>query len=584
MHSTAEGIYLCGRGDHVKIKSISTKIYILMAVAFSVSIAVGLFGLIGAKALIGDFETVYVNRIVPLQQLKTISDLYAVNIVDAAHKTRNGNFTWEEGKKNIADAVTNIKENWALYEKSDKTPEEQKLYEEALELFKPADQSIEVLQQIIDKKDAEALANFTIETLYPNIDPITSKITELVQLQLDVSQEKYALTQALYQKMFLAFIIAFGGMALLAFGLILVVTNIVKPLNRLNKHLSQLATVGGDLTQQFEVQSSDEIGTMAQSVNHFIDELRTIIMAVKATSEEVGQVSDDMNLNVSHLNSRIQVISTTTQEMSAMMEETNASTEEINSVSHEVKEIANLITQKAEEAAHNANDINMRAESIQVLAKRSNEQANGLYLQTSQKLRTAMENAKEVEEIHILAAAILAIADQTNLLALNAAIEASRAGELGRGFAVVADEIRKLAEVSRESANQIQEVTHGIVDAVKLLSASSEEILKFVDQQVIEDYKKLVDIAEHYKKDASYVFDMSTDLNASSEEMSALLQEIVGAIVNIAKSTEESAHGSADIAQRSYDILQESSEVTHMASHSKESAENLTALISKFKV
>jgi hypothetical protein len=118
------------------------------------------------------------------------------------------------------------------------------------------------------------------------------------------------------------------------------------------------------------------------------------------------------------------------------------------------------------------------------------------------RMEKALEDSKAVEEINMLAEAILQIASQTNLLALNAAIEAARAGENGRGFAVVADEIRKLAGDSKTTVEQIQSVTEGVVGSVHDLAQNSNDLLTFVLNDVDQDYQTMLSTTNQYSIDA----------------------------------------------------------------------------------
>lgn len=120
------------------------------------------------------------------------------------------------------------------------------------------------------------------------------------------------------------------------------------------------------------------------------------------------------------------------------------------------------------------------------------------------KLSKAIEDTKSVDEINKLLEAILDITDQTNLLALNAAIEAARAGEAGKGFAVVAEEVRKLAEESSNTAGQIQKITETVVSSVKELANNSQQLLDFMNVNIVKDYDDFVWTGDSYSNDAKY--------------------------------------------------------------------------------
>ena len=113
-----------------------------------------------------------------------------------------------------------------------------------------------------------------------------------------------------------------------------------------------------------------------------------------------------------------------------------------------------------------------------------------------------MEERKNVDKINELTGNILDIASQTNLLALNASIEAARAGEAGKGFAVVADEIRNLADNSRDTANDIQNISNMVTGAVDALAGNAEKMIQFISEHVMKDYDGFVDVADQYQNDA----------------------------------------------------------------------------------
>lgn len=564
--------------------SIKLKLYTLILVVIIIIASLVSFSVSSLNKINYSLKTVYNDRVIPLQQLKQISDLYAVNIVDTTHKLRNKNINNTEAQTSIVDAMKEIDEIWKTYTSTFLTADEKKLVEESEVLFKNANTSIENLLGIIKSGDEDALIKYTVDELYGAIDPITAKISELIELQLDVSKSEFESSQILHNELLKLYRTIAIVSAIVVVLFVLIVINIVRPLRIMNRKLEDISKNGGDLTQKIDIHSKDELGDMAGSINEFIAMLRQIILNVKNSAIDVGNTSSSMRDSAETLNKQIDDISSTTQSMAAGMEETNASTEEILSVANEVEEISSDITKKAQEAEINAIGINTRAGSIQDMANKSNAQAIALYEATNTKLRKAMNDAKNVNEINNLATAILSIAGQTNLLALNAAIEAARAGEHGKGFAVVADEIRSLAMVSRDSANKIQEVTQGIIEAVNNLSQSSEEILSFVDRQVIKDYQSLVEIAKQYSDDSNYVYKMSSDLNSSSDKMSMMIQSIVNSITEISKATEESTVGSINIAEKSSMILDESDKVLKVADISKENSDSLVEIVSKFIV
>ena len=219
---------------------------------------------------------------------------------------------------------------------------------------------------------------------------------------------------------------------------------------------------------------------LAESLESMLSKLDTESGNMLHTVSKISELVTNSNTNATETAS-------TMEQLAASMEEISATTTEINGSAGRTMTAIVEIAQRASEGSEFAKASQARAVASEKEARDGKESTNRMLDEIRAMLIESIENSKKAEQIAELTDDILGIAGQTNLLALNASIEAARAGEAGRGFAVVANEIRGLAERSKASANNIQEISQGVIEAVTRLAEDSEKMLQFVDSTVLED-------------------------------------------------------------------------------------------------
>lgn len=365
----------------------------------------------------------------------------------------------------------------------------------------------------------------------------------------------------------------------------MIASDITKTLKKVMNDITIIAD--GNFTHQAEqkyLTRKDDFGQLSNTIDHMRATLQSLIGKVKSESEDIDTGVGSINESISVLNGEIEEVSATTQELAASMEETAATATEINTISQEIEDAAKSMAVRAQDGAEQAEQIHKRAGDAKTQAVDNRRQTGEMLTQIRDGLKAALEEAKVVDQIGVLAESIMNITGQTNLLALNASIEAARAGDAGKGFAVVADEIRLLAEQSKDAVANIQTVTDRVNAAVGNLTNDSNRLLNFVDTDVVHSYDLFEQMADAYNQDATEVNDLVSDFSAISEELLASISGVIEAIGGITAAANEGAEGTTNIAMKTVNIVNGSSEVLANARNAGNSATELGRNVQQFTV
>ncbi len=351
----------------------------------------------------------------------------------------------------------------------------------------------------------------------------------------------------------------------------------------LNKIIENIENNEGDLTERIEIKTKDEVGQLVTGVNNFIAQLQGIMVKIRDESTHMNELVGNITSGINDSNESAASISATMEELSASMEEVAATLDEIVTGSQDVLSSANDMSDMAEEGKEYVGGIKDRAINVRSEAETSKATTTQLMSGIRDMLEVAIENSRSVEQINALTNDILSISSQTNLLALNASIEAARAGEAGRGFAVVADEIRDLAERSKDTANNIQEISGMVTGAVEDLAKNANDMISFIDETVLGDYDKFVGMANTYHEDADHMDEILQNFYSSAERLRNTMAQMAQGIDGINIAVDESAQGVTLAAQSTGALVESLTSIKGEADINLDISQSLQGEVSRFK-
>lgn len=376
------------------------------------------------------------------------------------------------------------------------------------------------------------------------------------------------------------FLVLIAAIVISAIVFFFVMKAIIKPIKSLKD--SAVTISKGDLTEKVAVKSHDEIGQLGQAFNDMQDSLRTLIQKIEQNAEEVASSAEELTANANQTSIATEKVAISIQDVasSADTQTTSAnknaeSLQELSKAILHIAEISSIVTDLSQHAT-------LQADEGGKAVQNTKDQMHSIHLSVTDsntKIQTLHERSQQITSILDV---ITSIADQTNLLALNAAIEAARAGEHGKGFAVVADEVRKLAEQSQESAQQIFELIHGIQleteQSVNIMAKVTEDVQNglHVSDEAIAKFQVI-------KTSMVKITPKMEEVSSASEQMSASVQEVTAITEDLAFSAKGNAAASVDVAASTEEQLASMEEINASAQALAHMADVLKQLISQFK-
>ena len=542
------------------------------------------------QSVIGMSDQIVSEQVAEQEKISTLSRQFTyINSQVLTHVMTTNSVTMdtlsEKILQDIADMEQQIEEFGALLSEGDERKEALDSASAELAKYRKTVESL-LVTSAENKTQAYVSATSNLPMFNEHIENYMNRMLEITAQEMEQAQGQMEQSAARVPG-----IISVASIALLVVVIVIMLGLrlwVIGPVKKATKQVDELVEGircnKGDITKRIHVGSRDEVGRLAIAINDLVAQMQIIIRAITEGCGQMEEKQADIISNVEKVNATADHTMRNLGVMSRGMQLVTGAIEGVQQDTGVLDHTVENMLEVAQNGRNYAADIKEIASKMKVTAVESKQEATLVMKEIDTAMTESIANSRQIHKITELTEEILGIAGTTNLLALNASIEAARAGEAGRGFAVVAEEIRKLADSSRESANNIQEISNRVVESVEELSENATRLLEFMNTRVMKDYDALEDTGSNYHEAADHVDEMMNEFGQKIDELLSVLQNVNTANTQMEATVGDSTEKLSVVEKNNQGLQQEMKDISYAVEKLAASAGQLKESIRCFTV